>query len=85
MLLIRLRSPTFFLSAYPPLYGTMLFSVGIVTELKHVLLNIQLFNQAGGGEWSFEALSVLSNPYAVSRKNPENNQSQSAQKKSSAR
>ena len=63
----------------------MLVSVDIVTELKHVLLNIQLFNQAGGGEWSFEALSVLSNPYAVSRKNPENNQSQSAQKKSSAR
>ena len=40
-----------FLSAYPPLYGTMhIFSVDIVTELKHVLLNIQLFNQAGGGE-----------------------------------
>ena len=39
----------------------------------------------GVGFTSFETLSALSNPYAVPRKNPENNQSQSAQKKSSAR
>ena len=39
----------------------------------------------GTNKYSFEALSALSNPYAVPRKNPENNQSQSAGKKSSAR
>ena len=39
----------------------------------------------GTNKYSFEALSALSNPYAVPRKNPENKQSQGAQTKSSAR
>ena len=39
----------------------------------------------GTNKYSFEALSALSNPYAVPRKNPENKQPQGTQTKSSAR
>ena len=39
----------------------------------------------GTNTYSFEALSALSNPYVVPRKNAGNNQSESAQKKFSAR
>jgi hypothetical protein len=54
--------------------------LGAFNKRKSELLNL---HQPTGAY--FEALSALSNPYAVPRKNPENNQSQRAGKKSSAR